>query len=508
MSHEIRTPLNGIIGFTDLLLEELDDEHQEYLSLIKKSGTMLLNIINDILDFSKIENNQIELEEIDFNLQDCIENILDLQSQKAGAKDVNLFYNIESDVKIGMRGDMGRIQQILMNLISNAIKFTEQGAVEVYVKTVPDNAIEIWVKDTGVGFDEKMSEKLFRPFLQEDASTTRRYGGTGLGLSICKQLVELMGGSIRAESQKGEGSSFIVKLPFIPAEKMISRVSDELDLSWMKGVNILVVDDHQSYLKYMQVRLGRWQMNPLVVDSPMEALRIIENNKDNFDVILIDRMMPGMNGIELAKELKRRYGDRCPPMVMVTSARLSGEKAEILKSGFASILYKPIHEREFALELHKVIQQRHETPSPEELEKAGDDEEGGGSYALLVEDNPINAKLAKIILQRMGFPVHVAHNGKEALEALDRNRRLYNIILMDMQMPEMDGLEATRRIRSGEGGEYYRDISIVAMTANATQDDEKACMKAGMDRFLTKPMKSDDLKREFVELEVLCADKS
>jgi len=501
MSHEIRTPLNGIIGFTDLMLqEELKEEHLDYLNLIKKSGGMLLNIINDILDFSKIENRQIELEEMDFNLQECIEGTLDIHAQTAASKDVELLYKIEADLPVGMRGDMGRLQQILLNLVSNALKFTEVGSVVVDVKKATDKFVEIRVKDTGIGFNELIAEKLFSPFQQADASTTRKYGGTGLGLAICKELVETMGGSIRAKSIPEKGSEFIFLLPFIPSKSEVVRLSKTIDLSWLKGMRVLVVDDHELNLKFMHARLGAWGM---VVDtsfSGKEALKMIESD-DCYDVILLDMLMPEMDGMELASHLMNHYGERKPPMMLVTSARLAGEKSIAKEKGFDSVVYKPVHEKELIRELSRILGEE-KSEGKQVVASKRPQEKEERRYALLVEDNPINAKLGKIMVERMGISVHVAHNGKEALETL-LLKSIYDVILMDMQMPVMDGLEATRQIRAGKAGAYYENTPIVAMTANATPEDEMKCAEAGMNRFVTKPIDADFLKEVFREVGVL-----
>ncbi len=502
MSHEIRTPLNAIIGFTDLMVQEdLQETHREYLRLIKKSGGVLLSIINDILDFSKIESRQIELEEIDFNLRDCIEGTLDIHSQTASAKNVELLYEIDQEVPLGMRGDMGRLQQVLLNLVSNALKFTEEGAVVVSVKRMSGEVVEIRVKDTGIGFPGEIAEKLFKPFQQEDASTTRKYGGTGLGLAICRELIETMGGSIQAQSEPGKGSEFIIELPHRLAKLEVVDFDGDLDLKGLEGKRALVVDDNDVNLEFMKARLGKWGMSVLCAFGGSEALEILERG-EVFDVIFLDMLMPEMDGQELAGRIVRYLGKRVPPMMLVTSARLSGERDRAKRIGFDSVVYKPVHEREFLREILRILALAKLEETKQEVGGEVDGLSDANQFALLVEDNPINAKLAKLIVERLGVSVHVAHNGEEALDAM-RLKSIYDVVLMDMQMPVMDGLEATRRIRSGEAGEGYQGVPIVALTANAQHEDQVKCEEAGMTHYLAKPIDMKKLRGVLEELDLV-----
>jgi len=491
MSHEIRTPLNGIIGFTDLMLQEdLTEEHQGYLDLIKKSGGMLLSIINDILDFSKIENRQIELEGIDFDLQECVEGALDIHSQTAALKDVDLLYEIGEDVDLGMHGDMGRLQQILLNLVSNALKFTEEGSVIIFVRKICGDMLEIEVRDTGIGFDECLKEKLFSPFQQEDASTTRKYGGTGLGLAICKELIGAMGGEITAKSEIGKGSSFIIRLPHEPSKLEIRRIEEEENLEWLKGKKALVVDDHEVNLTFMKVQLSKWNMDVSCALTGHEALKILEKEKEPYAVIFLDMLMPDMDGFELAESMNDVFGENRPPMMLVTSARVGDEKKKALSLGFNSVVYKPVHQKELFREIRRIMV---ESGEQTERRKTRPSLKRELHYALLVEDNPINAKLAKIMIERLGLSVHIAHNGEEAIEAM-RLKSIYEVVFMDMQMPTMDGLEASSRIRKGDVGAVYQSIPIVALTANAQPEDERKCEEAGMTHYLSKPIDLQKLK--------------
>lgn len=505
MSHEIRTPLNAIIGFTDILVQEdLKKDHLEYLELIKKSGGLLLSVINDVLDFSKIEYNQIELEVMDFNLQDCIEETLDIHAQVAGGKNVELLYHIEPNIELGLRGDVGRLRQILMNLIGNALKFTSKGSVILTAKKASDHFVELKVKDTGIGFDAEVAEHLFSPFHQADASTTRKFGGTGLGLSICRQLIELMGGSISAKSEIGKGAEFTILLPYNKSHSKISRNSEMSDLSWLAGKRALVVDDNDINLTFMRARLETWKMNVTTCLSGKIGLEFLAEESNQYDFIMLDMLMPEMDGLDLTKKIVELFaGKSRPPIMMITSSRLSNHRSEAFDIGIDSVIYKPLHEKELISELRRLFRRENENEMSGELSRLSPAKnEKGRHYALLVEDNPINAKLATLLLERMGLSVHVAHNGKEALDALKLNK-VYEVIFMDMQMPVMDGIEATKRIRKGEATEHYSHIPIVAMTANVSNEDELKCVEAGMNYFITKPIKKELLIETLEELQLV-----
>ena len=486
MSHEIRTPLNGIIGFTDLLLQsELSTEQQEHLSLIHKSGDILLNIINDILDFSRIESGQMELDNIDFDLTETIEDILDIHSQTASSKQIDLLYLIDSKVPRYIHGDQGRLKQILLNLISNGLKFTKQGAVSLEVKGLKKDYLQIIVKDTGIGFDETIKDQLFKPFQQADASTTRKYGGTGLGLAICKQITDAMGGSISAESSPGVGSEFKIIIPLQEAKTFHEPL--RFSASSLKALRVFILDDNLINLDFMQTRLANWNCEVTTHTSPVEALAILDKSIDNVDLIFVDMLMHTMDGFHFIKEFLIRHKATRPPLILVTSSREVNKK-QALEAGFHDLIYKPVKEKPLLQSILTSIAKKTErtlyhqpdvTPNTAKAKQ--------NIFALIVEDNRTNAKLAKLLLERLGISGHIVNDGQKALDDLEENK-LYQVIFMDMQMPIMDGIEATQIIRSDTKYSHYKNIPIIAMTANALPEDEAKCIKAGMNSYITKPI--------------------
>lgn len=490
MSHEIRTPLNGIIGFTDLLLQsDLTSEQRQNLAMVQRSGDILLHIINDILDFSRIESGKLELEEVDYELRDCLEEVLDLHAQTAAAKGIELLYEIATDVPTTLRGDITRIRQVLMNLISNGIKFTSEGSITTWVSREQDT-LWITVKDTGVGFEPSLAKSLFEPFHQEDASTTRKYGGTGLGLAICKSLLQRMGGTIMASSERGKGAKFTFSLPL----KLGESVDEHEDNSTLfAGKQALIIDDLEDNLIFLKKRLQQWGFVASTALSGPEALEIIAREK--FDVILTDMRMPGMDGIELAGAM-REFSSA--PLVLLTSSRLTGDKEKAYEEGFAKVLFKPLRQRELLRTLRSILFGE-QTPKPKESAPTEQADVPGSErplpLILVAEDNPINGRLAALILERMNCRCQIAINGKEAIEMLTQ-RDDFELILMDMRMPEMDGLEATQRIRAGEAGAAYQTIPILAVTANALKSDEEACLEAGMTDYLAKPLRPEEVEKK------------
>ncbi|MGJ8676377.1 MAG: response regulator [Akkermansiaceae bacterium] len=493
MSHEIRTPLNGIIGFTDILLQDSTSaEQKQHLNIIKTSGDMLLHIINDILDFSRIENHQIELESVDYSLIDCIEETLDIQAHSAADKAVDLLYTVANDTPLYLHGDSGRLRQILLNLVSNGLKFTKAGNVVIHITHPDQYTIQITVTDTGIGFDPTIAEQLFQPFKQADASTTRKYGGSGLGLAICRQLIETMGGNIQATSTLGKGAQFTIRFPYTPAKQLCSSLEETYDLAKLKTIHALVIDDHQMNLEFLKIRLRKWGCQVTTATSGKIALEIIRAAETEFHIILTDMLMPEMDGLQLGEVIIAHGGEKTPPLILVTSSRQNTEKRKALKIGFKGLIHKPIREKELLTNLFKAIYTE-EAPKPALIPEPLPQSMVGKNYVLIVEDNSINAKLARLLVERFGFTAHIAYNGKEAITSL-KNKEIYGIILMDMQMPVMDGLEASRRIRLGEAGKTYSKIPIIAMTANAQPEDKKRCFEAGMDQYLSKPINAAALE--------------